>query len=175
MPKRFLISSIVIVASAVLAQAALASGEPKNQSPFNRQIAVRTVQSTVLAQPTVATGGLGEAKNELPFTRQVAVVPVDTSDVVSRYLAGHQALSRVQAEAKNELPFTRQVAVVPNDTSDVVSRYLARRQAPAIASSSGGGFDWTLAIGIAAALTAIGTGLTLRLRRTLQHKVPQTA
>ena len=137
MPKRFLISSIVIVASAVLAQAALASGEPKNQSPFNRQIAVRTVQSTVLAQPTVATGGLGEAKNELPFTRQVAVVP--------------------------------------NDTSDVVSRYLARRQAPAIASSSGGGFDWTLAIGIAAALTAIGTGLTLRLRRTLQHKVPQTA
>jgi hypothetical protein len=146
MHKRFLISSILVVlVSAAIAQTALAAGEPKNQSPF---------------------------------IRQVTVVPIDESDVVSRYLASRHALTYVQAEAKNEPPFTRQVAV-PTDNSDVVSRYLARTQGSqaierATTRSSRGGFDWTLA-GIAATLVAIGTGIALRLRRIQQHKVPQAA
>jgi hypothetical protein len=120
-------------------------------------LTIFVVLSAVVAQSALANG---ESKNQLPFTRQATAVPNDTSDVVSRYLAGHQSSSGIQGEAKNELPFTQQVT----DAGTVPSTH--------------GGFDWTLVIGIVAAAAAIGAGAgaALRLRhRGTRHGVPQTA
>src|SRR5579864_6828418 len=122
MHTRFLISSIlIVVVSAIVAQAALAGGAPKNQWPFTRPVGDRTTQSATRLQPAPADVR-GEAKNELPFTRLVVQAPNDTSDVVSRYLGSHSISAT--GEAKNELPFTRPATPTPNDQSDVVSRYL---------------------------------------------------
>jgi hypothetical protein len=58
-------------AAALLAQAATASGEPKNQRPLTRPVAARTTQSAqhkLQANPAIQ----GEPKNELPFTRTVS-------------------------------------------------------------------------------------------------------
>ncbi len=96
MHARFLSSSmVVVVVSAVLAQAALAGGEPKNEPPFTRSVAVRTAQSAVETASSPARVA-AEAKNEAPFTRQVAATPVDPG---------------TSGEPKNELPFTTAVAV----------------------------------------------------------------
>jgi hypothetical protein len=92
----------------------------------------------------------GESKNQVPFTRQITAIPYDPSDVVSRYLARQQG-SATQGEAKNELPFVRQVSE------------------SATASSSRGGLDWALAIGVVAAVLAIGAGVGLP-----RHRVPRT-
>ncbi|HEY2779025.1 MAG TPA: hypothetical protein VGI77_14095 [Gaiellaceae bacterium] len=155
MHKHFLISSILtIVVSAVVAQAALAGGESKNQVPFTRQItAIPYDPSDVVSRYLARQQGSatqGEAKSELPFTRQVTAAASDPSDVVSRYLARQQG-SATQGEAKNELPFVRQVSE------------------SATASSSRGGLDWALAIGVVAAVLAIGAGVGLP-----RHRVPRT-
>lgn len=61
---------LALVATAMIAQAAFAGGEPKNQAPFTRLVGDRTPQSsTRLAPPEAAAQG--ESKNELPFTRIV--------------------------------------------------------------------------------------------------------
>jgi hypothetical protein len=97
MHARFLSSSmVVVVASAVLAQAALAGGEPKNEPPFTRSVAVRTAQSAVPSASSPARVA-AEAKNELPFTRRIVASPVDPV---------------TSGEPKNELPFTTAVTVV---------------------------------------------------------------
>jgi hypothetical protein len=85
---------LLLVASAMSASA-FAGGEPKNEWPFTRHVATRSVQSTGNAAAT--TVGQGEAKNELPFTRPVAVYPDQLG-------AGEQ---------KNELPFTATVVGEP--------------------------------------------------------------
>lgn len=63
-------SAVAAVGAAVLAQTALAGGEPKNEWPFTRPVVTRTTQaSTAVAKapPEIR----GEPKNELPFTRVV--------------------------------------------------------------------------------------------------------
>lgn len=74
MHRRFISSWVVaVVVSAVVAQAALAGGEPKNEWPFTRPVEARAVQfaaGSTVAQARVA----GEAKNELPFTRSVSAI-----------------------------------------------------------------------------------------------------
>jgi hypothetical protein len=66
--------SLALVAAAMIAQAALAGGEPKNQSPFTRPVGDRTTQSSTRLVPAVAAPQ-GEAKNELPFTRIIGQPP----------------------------------------------------------------------------------------------------
>jgi hypothetical protein len=69
-------SVVAFAAAATFAQAALASGEPKNEWPFTRPVAQRTQQA---AQHTAAQADpviQGEPKNEPPFTRPATVVVV---------------------------------------------------------------------------------------------------
>jgi hypothetical protein len=65
---------LALVAAAMIAQAALAGGEPKNQSPFTRPVGDRTTQNSTRLVPGVAAPQ-GEAKNELPFTRIIGQPP----------------------------------------------------------------------------------------------------
>jgi hypothetical protein len=62
--------AVALGAAAIVAQAATAAGEPKNEWPFTRPVPSRTTQSahhTTNANPVIQ----GEPKNELPFTRVV--------------------------------------------------------------------------------------------------------
>lgn len=63
-------STVALAAAAVLAQGALAGGEPKNQPPFTRTVDTRALQGATNAAKRLAIHG--EAKNELPFTRMVS-------------------------------------------------------------------------------------------------------
>lgn len=93
-PYRFVVSAVsMLLVATVLSASAFASGEPKNEWPFTRQVATRSVQSTDVTRAVI---GQGEPKNELPFTR-----PVAQSDQLG---AGEQ---------KNELPFTANVVSDP--------------------------------------------------------------
>jgi hypothetical protein len=91
MHTRHFTSSILLVAvSAIMAHAALAAGEPKNERPFTRQVADRVSQSA--SRPTAQQVRLAsEQKNEAPFNRHVVVI--------------HRQPS-VRGESKNMLPFT---------------------------------------------------------------------
>ena len=91
MHSRFFSGSLVaLIGSAVLAQGALAGGEPKNEWPFTRIVGVRTVQSAT--HSTISSGrAAAEAKNEVPFTRKVEATRMN------RIATG---------EPKNEAPFT---------------------------------------------------------------------
>ena len=103
MHSRFFSSSLIaVMVSAVLAQGALAGGEPKNEWPFTGVAGVRTVQSathSAISSARVAA----EAKNEAPFTRKVEATRVE------RVATG---------EPKNEPPFTN-VPVVVGDGGGV--------------------------------------------------------
>jgi hypothetical protein len=103
MHSRFFSSSLVIlIVSVVVAQGALAGGEPKNEWPFTRVVGVRTVQSA--AHSTISSARVAaEAKNEAPFTRRVEAARVD------RVATG---------EPKNEPPFTN-VPMVMGDGGGV--------------------------------------------------------
>ena len=61
---------LALVATAMIAQAAFAGGEPKNQAPFTRHVGDRTTQNSNRLVPA-ASIPQGESKNELPFTRIV--------------------------------------------------------------------------------------------------------
>ena len=63
--------SLALVVTAMIAQAALAGGEPKNQAPFTRHVGDRTTQNSTRLVPATAATPQGESKNELPFTRIV--------------------------------------------------------------------------------------------------------
>ncbi len=65
-------SAAGIVLTAVLAQAALATGEPKNELPFTRPVAARTAQAATKTVQASSPVIQGEPKNELPFTRPVS-------------------------------------------------------------------------------------------------------
>jgi len=71
---RFLLlrtGAVALGATVIVAQAAFAGGEPKNQRPFTRPVATRSTQSMqhqLRANPPIQ----GEPKNELPFTRAAA-------------------------------------------------------------------------------------------------------
>ena len=93
---------VAMVVSAAVAQGALAGGEPKNELPFTRVVATRTVQS--VSHSSISTARVaGEAKNEAPFTRQVAATPAEPA---------------ATGEPKNETPFTN-VATVASDGGGV--------------------------------------------------------
>ena len=65
-------TALVAVAAALLAQPALAGGEPKNELPFTRPVATHELQGTTRQTKTSDPVIQGEPKNELPFTRPVA-------------------------------------------------------------------------------------------------------
>jgi nitric oxide reductase large subunit len=69
MDRRHVIRLLVVAtAAAVSVQGALASGEPKNEPPFTRQVASRTVE---VVKTKASIEIRGESKNERPFTRRV--------------------------------------------------------------------------------------------------------
>jgi hypothetical protein len=72
---RLLSATVVALAVvAILAQAALASGEPKNEWPFTRLVGARETQAVARSGSTTSPAPRGEAKNEPPFTRPAVVV-----------------------------------------------------------------------------------------------------
>jgi hypothetical protein len=61
-----------LAAAAAIAPAVLASGEPKNESPFTRPahtLRVTQQQLATIGHVSLAQGIRGEAKNQAPFTR----------------------------------------------------------------------------------------------------------
>ena len=61
---------LALAATAIIAQAAFAGGEPKNQAPFTRLVGDRTPQGATRL-PAAEIAPQGESKNQLPFTRIV--------------------------------------------------------------------------------------------------------
>jgi hypothetical protein len=64
-------TTVGILLTMVLAQAALAGGEPKNELPFARPVASRTLEAATHAAQLPSPVIQGEPKNEWPFTRPV--------------------------------------------------------------------------------------------------------
>lgn len=98
--RSFISSVVAVIVTAVVAQAALAGVEPKNEWPFTRSVETRAVRSAYAAVSTARVAA--EAKNELPFTRRPAAT---------------QTESAASGETKNELPFTRSAAAVVGQSS----------------------------------------------------------
>jgi hypothetical protein len=65
-------AAAALAVTAILAQTALAGGEPKNEWPFTRPAAERSPQAAK-HQPTDVVVQ-GEPKNEVPFTRPATIV-----------------------------------------------------------------------------------------------------
>ena len=77
---RLLLSTAVALATvAVLAQSALAWGEPKNEWPFTRLVGARTTQAAAPSASRTSPAISGEPKNEPPFTRPATVIVISTS------------------------------------------------------------------------------------------------
>lgn len=57
---------VAVGCAAILTGPAVAGGEPKNASPFTRQVNIRAIQASATVKPESAI--YGEAKNEPPFT-----------------------------------------------------------------------------------------------------------
>lgn len=76
MTRSRLVRTIVVslAGAAVIGQSANAAGEPKNQLPFTRPVAVRSTETALPTKPKQEPAIQGEAKNELPFTRPAIVV-----------------------------------------------------------------------------------------------------
>jgi hypothetical protein len=66
------LAAVALAAAAILAQSALAGGEPKNEWPFTRPVAERSPQAAGhrATEPPIQ----GEPKSEAPFTRPATVV-----------------------------------------------------------------------------------------------------
>ena len=62
-------TAVAAVGAALLAQAAFAGGESKNQQPFTRHANDHAFKATTTTDPPAAIHG--EPKNQLPFTRVV--------------------------------------------------------------------------------------------------------
>lgn len=90
------IGTAALIVAGALSPVALAGGEPKNEWPFTRAVADRSL-SQVQVTGSQAVVGQGESKNQLPFTR-----PVATGE-------GGRIAQSVGGEAKNDLPFTQAV------------------------------------------------------------------
>lgn len=71
MPRSIRIALATFLTGAVLAPAALAGGEPKNESPFTRAVPTSTPASAQTPGAIVGGPATGDAKNEQPFTRTV--------------------------------------------------------------------------------------------------------
>jgi hypothetical protein len=67
-------TAVAIASAAILTQAALAGGEPKNQWPFTRPVGARTPQAVAAQRQQADAVIQGEPKNEPPFTRPATVV-----------------------------------------------------------------------------------------------------
>jgi hypothetical protein len=75
------------------ASAALAGGEPKNESPFTRPVVARALTEGTGASHATATLTIsGERKNQPPFTLRVSPASLTLA---------------ISGEAKSQLPFTR--------------------------------------------------------------------
>jgi hypothetical protein len=75
MVARFLnVTAVAFAVVAVLAQTAVAAGEPKNESPFTRLVGARTPQVAVNHAVQAGAAIQGEPKNEAPFTSPATVV-----------------------------------------------------------------------------------------------------
>jgi hypothetical protein len=76
-----LVRTIVVslAGAAVIGQSANAAGEPKNQLPFTRPVAVRSTETAAPTKSRQEPAIQGEAKNELPFTRPAIVVAAQSS------------------------------------------------------------------------------------------------
>ena len=85
------IATLAITAST--ASAALAGGEPKNESPFTRPVLARALTEGLGASHAGLTLAIsGERKNQAPFTLRVSSASVTLA---------------ISGEAMSELPFTR--------------------------------------------------------------------
>lgn len=65
---------ITVGCAAILAGPAFASGEPKNEWPFTRQVDVRATQASTHSTAKPAAMITGEPKNEPPFTRPTTAI-----------------------------------------------------------------------------------------------------
>ena len=85
--------AVIVATATAIVPAALAGGEPKNESPFTRLVAGRALTEGVAGSHAAAKLVIGgERKNQQPFTVR----------------ASHAAATIVIAgERKNQLPFTR--------------------------------------------------------------------
>jgi hypothetical protein len=85
------IATLAIAGSA--ASAALAGGEPKNESPFTRAVVARALTEGIgVSHAGVTLAISGERKNQAPFTLRVSSASVTLA---------------ISGEAKSQLPFTR--------------------------------------------------------------------
>src|SRR6476469_1009415 len=90
------VATAALIVAGALSPVALAAGEPKNDWPFTRAVADRSL-TQVQGSGTQAVVGQGEAKNQPPFTRPIAGASLGTT------------AQRLGGEAKNDLPFTQVV------------------------------------------------------------------
>jgi hypothetical protein len=88
------VATAALIVAGALSPVALAGGEPKNEWPFTRAVADRSL-TQVQGSGSQALVGQGEPKNQLPFTRPVAGA------------AGGTTAQSLGGEAKNDLPFTQ--------------------------------------------------------------------
>lgn len=140
------------VGIAVAAQVALAGGEPKNEWPFTRPVADRTLSQ--VRQPAGFTQvPYGEPKNEWPFTRPVG----DRAPATLAAPARRTQSPASGGEAKNEPPFTRPAL------------------APTVVIGAKSGFEWGDAgIGAGATLGLVIAALGAATLRTSQSRHPRT-
>ena len=139
-------TAIAAIAAALLAQAAVAAGEPKNESPFTRPVVTRTAQLAT-SHPASSTDVRGEPKNEWPFTRRVGI---RSTQATGNPTAAEPA---IQGEPKNQPPFVK--------------------PAPIVISSTDTGFNWT--DGAIGAVAGIGIALLVAGARSVSRKSPQAA
>jgi hypothetical protein len=143
-------TAVAFAGAAILAQAALAGGEPKNQWPFTRPVDTRTTQAAIHNSSTTSPIILGEAKNDWPFTRAVEARRVQAAP---RSASVGSVIQR--GEPKNEPPFSN-----PAAPATVIVR-------------TSNGFNWSDgAIGLA---TGIGIALSGGAALALARKSPRTA
>jgi hypothetical protein len=101
------IAIVAAICAAMVAQAALASGEPKSESPFTRQVGSRALARLGNASLSARVSDpRGESKSEWPFTRPVAGRALADTSHASRQVRATDP----RGEPKNEPPFTRPVA-----------------------------------------------------------------
>jgi hypothetical protein len=85
--------AVIVTTATAIVPAALAGGEPKNESPFTRLAVARELNEGLVGSHGAATLLIrGERKNQLPFTARASRVA---------------STAVIAGEPKNQLPFTR--------------------------------------------------------------------
>jgi hypothetical protein len=136
--------ALAAASGAILAHGAFAAGEPKNEPPFTRPVAARSLAQASRA-PIASPQIRGEAKNERPFT-----------DKPGQGSAAGNLNYHARAEAKDEKQFT-------TDSS--------QRPATVIVPSKTG---FSLTDGAIGAVAGIGIALSGGAALALARKSPRT-